>query len=71
MSKEQIEGLIGNLQDSKEDLEKCVDLLCGLQRSKGPVTEAVIALKYEKPNLHKMLKSRLNHNPGIRMVLEL
>lgn len=71
MKDEQIQSAIQKLRDTIDDLEKCVDLLYRLQKDNGPVAETVVALKYQRPVLHKLLKFRLRHNPGLRLVLDL
>jgi len=71
MNLDPVQKSIDRLRDTVDDLEKCVDLLYEMQKRKGPLAETAIALKYQRPVLHKMLKSRLRHNPGLRLVLDL
>lgn len=71
MNTDLVQKSIDRLRDTVDDLEKCVDLLYDLQKQHGPLAETVVALKYQRPVLHTMLKKRLSHNPGMRLVLDL
>ncbi|TYP76355.1 hypothetical protein [Paenibacillus methanolicus] len=71
MTTEHIHQRLASLNESTRDLECCVELLCTLQRSRGPVVETVLAIKAAKPNLHTMLKRRLINNPGLSLAMQL
>jgi hypothetical protein len=71
MKKSQISGNLMKIRDHFSDVEKAVDLLYEVQQERGPVAEVVTVLKYEKPLLHNMLKTRLRNNPGLSLVFDL
>lgn len=71
MDKSKIVEFIRSLKDDPSEVEPCVDLLYELQRRRGPLSETVTLLKYEKPMLHSLLRKRLRNNRALSLVLEL
>lgn len=71
MTLEYIHNQLASMSENTRDLECCVELLCTLQRNRGPVVETVLALKAAKPMLHTMLKRRLVNNPGLSLAMQL
>ncbi|WP_158289550.1 hypothetical protein [Paenibacillus flagellatus] len=71
MNKANLVTFLRHLQGVSAEIEPCVDVLLGLQRSAGPVTEAVTVIKHEHPRLHAQLKARLRGNPGLSLVFQL
>lgn len=71
MSNKEVLLFLSNTKDEPRNLEKCVDVLTELQRKKGALLEVITLLKYEKPLLHSLLKTRLQHKPGLNMLYQL
>jgi hypothetical protein len=58
------------LKDDSRNLEKCIDVLYYLQRNQGPILEVVTILKYKTPLLYFLLKKRVKHNIGLKMLFD-
>lgn len=69
MTANQIITMLSKIRDQHSEVEKCVDLIYEVQRTGGPLAEVITILKYEKPLVHSLLKTRLRHNPGINLIL--
>jgi hypothetical protein len=69
MNASQINTVLSKIRDQHSEVEKCVDLIYEVQRTGGPLAEVITILKFEKPLVHSLLKTRLKHNPGINLML--
>jgi hypothetical protein len=68
----QVKIFLENIKDDPREVEKCVDLFYTLQRTKGsPILEIITILKFEKPLLHSLLKTRLQNRLGLSMLFSL
>lgn len=63
-----------SLRDSSEDVEKCVELLYTLVRTKSdsppPIMEFVTILKNEKPILYAHVRKRIQIHTNLRFLFE-
>ncbi|CCQ92652.1 conserved hypothetical protein [[Clostridium] ultunense Esp] len=68
-------GHYRSLQDRPEDVEKCVEFLLTLVRTKGdpppPIVEFVTLLKNEKPILYAHVRKRIQMHPNLRLLFEI
>ncbi len=71
MNNNQVYLFLNTIKDEPHNLEKCMDVLYMLQRNQGPIVEVTTFLKYKAPLLYSLLKKRVNHNLGLKMLFEL
>jgi hypothetical protein len=66
----QIHFFLSTIKDDPRNLEKCIEVLYMLQSTRGPVAEVTTILKYKTPLLYFLLKKRVNHNLGLKMLFD-
>jgi hypothetical protein len=70
MTKIDIVKQINSLKDDHTYIDKSIDLLYNVQSSRGPLVEVVTIIKYEKPTLYSVLKTRFDHKPAFKMLFD-
>jgi sulfite reductase alpha subunit-like flavoprotein len=61
---------INAIKDNNSHLERTIDLLYKIQLSRGPLIEVITIIRFEKPRLYSILKTRLENKTGFKIMFE-
>jgi hypothetical protein len=70
MTNSEIVKELNNINSDLKSVEGSFDLLLKIQQSQGPVIQVLTIIKYEKPLIYTILKTRLVNNPGFKMLFD-
>jgi sulfite reductase alpha subunit-like flavoprotein len=70
MTNSEIVKEINAIKDNESYLERSIDLLYKIQLSRGPLVEAITIIRFDKPRLYSILKTRLVNKTGFKIMFE-
>ncbi|MEX2461815.1 MAG: hypothetical protein WD469_11065 [Paenibacillaceae bacterium] len=70
MTKSSIIKELNAINDDQSHIERTIDLLYKIQLSSGPLLEVITIIRFEKPRLYSLLKTRLENKSGFKILFE-